>query len=317
MIIKDYMRLLTYEQKQKYHAAIHQGYFDDYHGLEWRHTFYGAYLWKYPKRVKVLTRFKDLIGHIPQWDDISDDTLRDLRDALSDVYAPNSLRTICAEIKALLNENKVSHDFPSESFSDKLKAKATPVQPVFLSRKEIDIIDAYEPSKNCERQVKRLFMLECLTGARKSDCERFSLENIITEGSHHFLRYVSQKSKIEVTVPMEKRLRRYLVPDYGEHTMTTYTFNTILQRICRDCGINDRCKVFSAGKEESGKKYKFISSHTGRRSFATNLALRGVSIEQIALMMGHMTGNIPNTAMTQRYIVGKMKLDTKVFQYFE
>lgn len=317
MIIHDYEKLLTYEQKNRYKAAIRQGYFNDYHGLEWRHTFYGAYLWKYPGRVKVLSRFKQLLGRLPQWDDITDDTLHDLHDALADAYAPNSLRTILAELKALLNENKAEHAVPSMSFPETLKAKASPVQSVYLSTKEIDAIDAYQPRRRAERQVKRLFMLECLTGARKSDCERLSLENIITEGSHRFVRYVAGKSKTEVLVPADRRIRQYLVRDFNEKPMTTATFNIILQRICRDCGINDRCKVFEAGSEQSGKKYTFVTSHTGRRSFATNLALRGVTIEQISLMMGHMNGNVPNTDMTRRYIVGKMKLDDKVFRFFE
>ena len=32
--------------------------------------------------------------------------------------------------------------------------------------------------------------------------------------------------------------------------------------------------------------------------------------------MGHMSGNVPNTDMTQRYIVGKMELDKNVMRVF-
>ena len=40
---RDWERLLTYEQQQKYKYAIKQGWFSDYHGSSWRHdTFYGA-----------------------------------------------------------------------------------------------------------------------------------------------------------------------------------------------------------------------------------------------------------------------------------
>lgn len=319
MIKKDYQTLLTYEQKQKYRAAIRQGYFDDYHGLEWRHTFYGAYLWKYPGRVKVMSRFKSLLGRLPQWEDITDDTLRDLYADLATAYAPNSLRTICAEFAALIRENKPTKPVPSETFPTVLKAKKAPVQAVYLTRKEIAALDAYEPSTVAHRYIKRLFMIECLTGARKSDCERITLENVIEDSGHRFIRYVSKKSKVEVTVPMDKRLARYLVPVCPNEpsAVTTWTYNCALQKMCRACGIDERCKVFSAGAEQSGKKFEFVSSHTGRRSFATNLALKGVSLEQIALMMGHMTGNTPNVAMTQHYIVGKMKLDARVIALFE
>lgn len=319
MIKKDYQTLLSYEQKVKYKAAINQGYFDDYHSLAWRHTFYGAFIWKYPRRIKVLTRFKDLLGHLPQWEDITDDNLRDLHSELCDQYAPNSVKTICAELCALIRENQPTKSIPSEMFGTIIKARKVPVQSVYLNRKEIETLDLYEPRRVFERYVKRLFMVECLTGARKSDCARLSLENVVEENGHKFIRYVSQKSKVQVTVPLDRRVSKYLVPcsPLEPKGMTTWTYNVILQRICKACGINERCKVFEAGKEEIGRKWTFVSSHTGRRSFATNLAKRGVSLEQIAMMMGHMAGNVPNVTMTQRYIVGSLKIDAKVIAMFE
>lgn len=319
MIKKDYETLLTYQQKVKYKAAIRQGYFDDYHSLDWRHTFWGAYIWRYPGRVKVLTRIKELFGKLPDWEDITDDNLKDIVDMLGSNYAPNSVRTICAEICALLHENGSSKEIPTYAPQRVLKAKKSPVHATYLDEWEIKKLEAYQPKKTSWCYVKRLFMIECMTGARKSDCERMTLENIIEEKGHRFIRYVSQKNNHEVTVPLDVRLVKYLVPvGRNEPTaMTTYTYITILQRMCKECGIDARVKVFTAGQEKSGYKFQFVSSHTGRRSFATNLAKRGVSLEQIALMMGHMNGNTPNIAMTQRYIVGKLTIDSSVIALFE
>ena len=74
--------------------------------------------------------------------------------------------------------------------------------------------------------------------------------------------------------------------------------------------------MFKAGKEETGKKYRFVSSHTGRRSFATNLSKKGVPLEQIAVMMGHTSNGMPNIQMTQRYIVGKTEIDSNTLRLF-
>ena len=99
-------KLLTYEQKQKYANAIRQGYFSTYGGLSWRHdTFYGAFIWKHPNRVKIVRRFEQLLGHRPEWSDITDDNLRDLFGDLAENYSPNSVKTICAEISAVIREN--------------------------------------------------------------------------------------------------------------------------------------------------------------------------------------------------------------------
>ena len=63
-------------------------------------------------------------------------------------------------------------------------------------------------------------------------------------------------------------------------------------------------------------KYRFVSSHTGRRSFATNLSKKGVPLEQIAVMMGHTSNGMPNIQMTQRYIVGKTEIDSNTLRLF-
>ena len=71
-----------------------------------------------------------------------------------------------------------------------------------------------------------------------------------------------------------------------------------------------------SGKEQSGKKFRFVTSHTGRRSFATNLLKKGVPIEQIAIMMGHISGGKPNVTMTQRYIVGETEINSETMRLF-
>ena len=314
---RDYERLLSYPQLKKYSCAIRRGYFNNYHGIEWRHSFWGAFIWKYPKRVSVLERFERLLGRKPEWDDITDDYLRDLKDVLIEELSPNSVRVIGAELCALIRENKPTKNISSDLFSKVMKAKSVPVQAVYLTREEIEVIDKYNPPTKFMREVKRLFMIECLTGARKSDSENLSIHNTYFEGKHRVLKYVSQKTKTEVIVPVDRRLPKYLIQEEGSpKDIQTHSYNRSLRSICRKCGIISRVKVFSAGQEKRGEKWQFVSSHTGRRSFATNLSLNGVSIEQISLMMGHMNGNVPDIQMTQRYIMGKLKLDSSVFAMF-
>lgn len=321
---RDWERLLNHTQQTKYRNAINQGYFSDYHGISWRHsTFYGAFIWKHPNRVKVISRFEQLLGHRPTWEDVTDDNLRDLYEELKEAYSPNSVRTICAEIKAVLRENGETREIPSPSFGKILKAKQVPAQAVYLTDKEIRRVINYVPVGRIQRYVQRMFIIECLTGARRSDCENISNENIIIDDTKHsgqFLSYVAQKSKTEVKVPIHRLLRPFLVSNSGDEStlrdMDISTFNKTLRTICKRCGIDERVKVYSAGETKIGRKWEFVSSHTGRRSFATNLAKKGIPMEQIALLMGHMNGNTPNVQMTQRYIVGKMSIDSEVLRVF-
>ena len=316
---RDWERLLTATQQEKYKNAIAHGYFADYHGREWRHdTFYGAYIWKHPNRVKIIERFKGIIGRNPLWEDITDDNLRDLIETLKDNYSPNSVKTIMAEIKAVIRANGLSKDIPSLGFSSILKGKNVPVQAVYLTDEEIKRIIDYRPRTSLKRYVQKMFVLECLTGARLSDCMNITADNIDDTG--RMLVYVAKKTKTEVHVPIHRWLRPFLVS--GEHDgeyasgTTIGSYNNALRDICQECGIRKRVRVFMSGKQKVGEKWTFVSSHTGRRSFATNLATKGIPVEQISLLMGHMHGNTPNIEMTQRYIVGKMSIDSNVMKIF-
>lgn len=315
---RDWERLLTPAQQEKYRNVIRRGYFSDYHGINWRHdTFFGAFLWKHPDRVRVVMSFESLVGHRPTWEDITDDNLRDLFEDLSGHYSPNSMRTICAEVKAVIRENGKTRNVSSENFGTILRRKSVPVQSVYLNDKEVNKIIKYSPRGAYRRLVHRLFVIECLTGARMSDCRNITPENIDESGK--FIVYVSKKSKVEVKVPIDKRLRPFLVCGTGDEPsceIPRFTYNRIIQEICYDCGITTPVKVYRGGKSQYGQKWEFVSSHTGRRSFATNLALKGVSLEQIALLMGHMSGNVANIQMTQRYICDKMRIDRDVLKIF-
>ena len=75
--------------------------------------------------------------------------------------------------------------------------------------------------------------------------------------------------------------------------------------------------VYQKGTAHTGPKYRFISTHTGRRTFATNLSMRGCPLEQIAIMMGHVTGNVPNIAMTAGYICARKNISKSVISLFQ
>ncbi|WP_240052269.1 tyrosine-type recombinase/integrase, partial [Bacteroides intestinalis] len=78
-------------------------------------------------------------------------------------------------------------------------------------------------------------------------------------------------------------------------------------------GITEAVKVFKAGKEVEGEKWEFVSSHTARRSFATNLYLRGADLYSISQMMGH-----ASVEMTQNYLCcGLREQSAQVMEYFK
>lgn len=310
------MKTLTEEQRKKYSSAIRHGFLTVENPR--MHSFCGTWIRKHPGRVTTLVRLKEIVGRNPEWDDMTDDVLSDLKDDMLEEMAPNSVRTICAELKAVLNKNKSTKDIKSQTFSTILKSKKVPTQSVFLTTAELKRIHQYVPRTQREAYVKAMFMRECLTGARSVDCRRFTTANIHEVDGQEYLTYVPQKHPVEVSVPVHKWLKDYLSDDWPESLRKARMdhLNPTIQKICRNCGITEKVTTYKAGRSETRPKYQCVASHTGRRTFATILSLRGCPLDQIAIMMGHMSGNTPNVAMTAGYVCARRKISKGVLAMF-
>ena len=305
---------LNYEQNKKYQAAIIAGYFDDYgeNPREWKHTLVGTLLYKYPERTKTLNRLRGIIGAIPTWEDLTDDVLRDFVDECQEEgMATSSMKTICAELKSIINANR--RKVSSEDFMKILSIKNEASQAVYLTREEMQRIIRFKPYTQLEQYVRRNFIIAMLTGARMCDAMKLTINNC--DADTGILSYVPQKTPgIVVNVPVDERfgLRKFLADKYKRECCRA-VFNETIRSICYQCNIDSECTIKRRGKLITARKYELVSSHTARRSFATNLYLAGISLEDIALMMGH--GK--NIETTKRYICAERKMSFSVMAYFQ
>ena len=305
------IKQLSLEEKKKFKAAIERGYFDDYDAdpRAWRHTFTGAYIWQNPGRIKTIDRFVQLLGHVPAWEDITDLNLEEFALEMRESMAANTCKVVFAEIKSVINRHIYEVEIPSRRYSQILVCRAEPSQAVYLNEEEVERINHYSPQSEIEQYVKKIFLIEAYTGARNCDSERLTIENCDIETN--LLTYVSQKTKTKITVPVHRNLMPYL-RDKLQLDICLDTFNTALRRICQRCGINERVTIFRRGQETTAEKWNFISSHTGRRSFATNLYRRKADPALIANYMGHSS---PDITM-KRYIIGYIEATREVLNFF-
>lgn len=304
---------LTQEQKLKYHCAITRGYFDHY-SLLWRTTaFDGVYLWRYPNRTRYFETLKDIVGHIPQWSDITDRNLRIFVETIREHLCANSARTVCAELKAIINEFHGEENIPSQKYAKILTVTPEASEAVYLSRKELQRIYTYLPFTLKEQTVKSIFLIQALTGARRSDAERLTMANVNPDT--HTIHYTAQKTHRSVECPLHDWLPEFLPKTTEELSLRKKLyqadFNRTLRFICRLCAINAPVTIFRHGKESTLPKWKFVSSHTARRSYATNLMLWGADINLIAKLMGH-----SNVQMTMRYIKDSPDIPERILDFF-
>ena len=252
------------------------------------------FLGREPERVGVLKLMREAIGSAEvTWKDLTTLNLGRIRDNICDKMAGNSACTYLGILKAFLARYKDEDIVPCKDPGRELKARRVPSQHIALTEDEVRMIDAYTPISAVERDVKILFMRGCLTGARSSDCKKFSMDNVVGDT----FTYVSQKTKTEVSMPLHSMLVKYLqVQPYKPHNRAVC--NTVIQRICMRLGFDEEVTLFVGGRLQKGPKWKFCTAHTARRTLASNLALRGVPVSTIRSILGHST-----EIVTSRYIV--------------
>lgn len=273
-------------------------------------TLRDAFLQKYPHRVAVITHFYNATGVTMEWENLSKLRLKQYADYLDEKFSGNTAKAYCSMLKAVLNLYSEEHT-PPRGFEKVLSIKRETSQNVYLTIDEINRIIEYKPKSRFENIIRNQFVKGCLTGARHSDYIQFGRENV--EGD--FLQYVSIKTHTQAKIPLSPALKRILEEeeesgDKGQRCCDAY-FNRIIKRICKNVGIDQELTLFNRGRFTTAPKWKFVASHTARRSFATNLYLAGVDIYTISKLCGH-----SSVEMTKGYICCGAKISEDAFTYF-
>ena len=115
-------------------------------------------------------------------------------------------------------------------------------------------------------------------------------------------------------MPVDERLGlRTLLAERYHFSICRSSFNDCIRGICKRCGIDTVCTLQQRGTTVTAPKWQLVASHTARRSFATNMYLAGIALEDIAMLMGH--GK--NIDTTKNYICADRQVSSNVMAYFK
>lgn len=265
-----------------------------------------VFLKRYPNRGKVLDYYKEATGQDAAWGNLNKANIQAFTDLLDERLSRNSARLYAQLFKFAISLYSDRVKLP-DNYEKTLKLRTQRVVNTWCDESDLRAFERVTVYDDLEEVVWASFLIGAYTGARHSDFIRFNENNIV----NGMLTYVSQKTKIQATVPLKPIVSR-LIPLVKIREISDVFYNSTLRNLCQRAKINKEVKVFKCGREQEGPKYKFISSHTARRSFATNLYLRNCDIYAIAKMMGH-----TNVNTTEGYICcGLRELPDRVMGYF-
>lgn len=254
-----------------------------------------------------------LCGHLAEcgiadWSDCTRIKLYEFVVHLQGSMSQSSAHTYTARLRAVLARYKDEGVLPCTDYDDALKCKNEKSQKTYLNEVELKALELTPTKNERERFVKLCFLISARTGMRISDTLRTTEENVKGDT----LDYVSKKTSIEAQVPVSPEVKKWIAQVNGiAYRPTEANYNLIIKRLCKRAGINEKIKLFKRGKEMTGEKWQFVSSHTARVSFCTCLS-RHLDLNAIATLAGH-----TNPIMTANYVVRTApKLNDGARQFF-
>ncbi|RLD86131.1 MAG: hypothetical protein DRJ07_01570 [Bacteroidetes bacterium] len=168
----------------------------------------------------------------------------------------------------------------------------------FSDFKNIKIKESFILTKELAERARDLFLIGSFTGLRISDYTKLNSDNLIEEKGKPYLRVKSQKTRKFVTIPLHSILKAILNKRLNEFPkyMPDQHINYAIKEIGKIAKINDSYtkEITKGGKKVtfSDKKYKFICSHSARRSFCTNAYLSGMPVIDIMQISNHSTEKV-------------------------
>lgn len=246
---------------------------------------------------------------------------------LNQGYAQNTIARNMVFIKTICNHAKI-YDVEVSNTLDLFKAKREKVKSVYLDLDDIAAIENLADLPGTLDSVRDWLLISCYTGQRVSDFMRFEKSMIRYQENRKgelkpLIEFTQQKTQKLISIPLVTKVLNILDKREGEFPMalSDQKYNEYLKEVCKIAELNERVEgskkveqVDKVWRNEKGvfEKWELVSSHIGRRSFATN---NYGKIPTVFLM--NMTGH-GSEAMFLTYIgKGSKDIAMELSEYFE
>ncbi|MCF6366396.1 MAG: site-specific integrase [Bacteroidales bacterium] len=229
----------------------------------------------------------------------------------------NSVGKYIKTIKTFLNDATERNYNTNLAYkSKKFKSHNKPTEQIYLTENELTALYNVDLSNNKKLdKVRDLFIIGCYTALRFSDFSRIKKQNLIENGK--ILKFRTQKTDEVVYIPIHYRVSE-IMQKYDNSippAISNQKMNEYIKEVGKLAGIDEvvirTVKKGNLTIEKQFKKYELITTHTARRSGATNLYLNNVKPIDIMQITGHKT----ETAFMRYIRVSKLENAKKLLNH--
>jgi len=233
-----------------------------------------------------MERLEKHIGREVFITDINEEFKTDFEDFYNEHnYSQNTMHRELGIIKTFCKYAK-SLGIETHPQMDTLKFKKEKVDKIYLNENEIEAIKSLKDRELTEYLInaKDWLIISCFTGQRISDFMRFTSEMVREENGKKLIEFTQKKTSKDMAVPLHPEVleilekRKWSFP----RSISDQRYNDYIKEVCKlakiDEVITGKKQVNISKFDEiqirsvSGNypKYELVTSHIGRRSFATN-----------------------------------------------
>ena len=249
----------------------------------------------FKSRNKLIAAFFKNRPH--DFDDIKRKTAIDFKNHLIEKgFAANYSHKIIAHFKSVMNRAIDEELTANISWKTKrFRISPESVHNVYFNVEQLEHLYNFNFEDEKLGLIRDSFLIDCFTGLRFSDGVELHQDKIINRDGVQMFSVNTQKTNERVYIPLHP-IVKFTLDKFGGKLpphLTIQYMNKRLKTMGEVAGFKEIVyKTQTIGGTRKEKKYKMfelITTHTGRRSLATNLHLAGVPAKSAMLVTGHKT----------------------------
>ncbi len=261
-------------------------------------TLKGQYL----KFVETLEEYEKLIGEKWQLRSLSVNDINGFVEWMeTEEYQVSTIERAVGRLRFFLNRSVEQNIETSQAFKQRIYfgEEDAEIEGIYLNEKEIETVFNWDFSYDEKLESARdNLIISCWTALRSSDFLKNLDVSNIKDG---IISIRTQKTKTFVKIAVHPQVKSILNKRFGNlpQKLKQDEYNILLKKIGEICGFNQVVfgKLFDKEKKRKVtgyyRKFQLLSSHVGRKSFATNLSGK-VDDEIIMATAGWSTKSMKN-----------------------
>ena len=261
---------------------------------------------KYNSTLRLLERYQKEKKVVIQIIDINENFKNQLEKyCIENNYGQNTISKFFKTIKGVCNHADYNGIETSHQLTG-FKTDQHKVEKIYLTFEDLTKIENISKNQLTDSldNAKDWLIISCYIGQRVSDFMRFTDEQIRIENDKPLLEFTQKKTGKNMTVPLHPKVLEILKKRKGKfpYKISDQKYNDFIKTVCKIAEINEPTKGSKLVETETDskvyrkktgmyKKYDLVTSHIGRRSFATNFYGKIKTIYLI-YMTGHSTESL-------------------------